>query len=155
MKIILLEKIRNLGGIGAEISVKNGYARNFLLPQKKAITATKENLAKIAERKAELEKKSEDVFVHAKTRAEQIAKLAILTVHAKVSEEGKLFGSIGLREIIAALKNAGIEVKKSELSLPQGSIRQIGEYDIDVLLHSDITETLKVKIEPEGTAQQV
>jgi large subunit ribosomal protein L9 len=150
MRVILLEKVRNLGNIGVEINVKNGYARNFLIPQKKAITATKDNLARIAEKRAELEQLAENSLVQAKERAEVLAKLGIVLIKAKVSDEGKLFGSINIRDIISALKDIGIEVKKSEISLPQGPMRQIGEYDVDVLLHPDVTETIKVKVEPEA-----
>ena len=145
MEVILKEKIRNLGGIGDKVRVKSGYARNFLFPQEKAILATAENVAKLEAARADLEKTAAEGLHKATERAKALDKLEVV-IPAKVSEEGKLFGSIAIREIVIALKKMGFEVTKSEVSLPQGAIHQIGEYDITLLLHTDVTATIKVKI---------
>lgn len=148
MKIILLEKIKNLGGIGTAVSVKPGYARNFLIPKGKAVRATASNLARIETERAELEKKEHDTLAKAEARKEALAKLAMITLPAKASEEGKLFGSIGTRDIAIALTKAGVEVNRSEVSLPQGVLRLIGEYEIALQLHTDVATTIKVKVVP-------
>jgi large subunit ribosomal protein L9 len=145
MQVILLEKITNLGNLGEQVKVKAGYARNFLLPQGKALPATADNLVKFEKVRAEFEKKAQDILTKAQTRAEALAKLAI-TIPVNVSEEGKLFGSVNVREIAEALQKAGAEVSKSEINLPEGPIRQIGEYDVSIKLHSDVTVKIKVKI---------
>jgi large subunit ribosomal protein L9 len=145
MEVILLEKIRNLGGIGDKVRVKAGYARNFLFPQNKAIFASTENLAKLESMRAELEKAAHEALAKAEERARALNNLE-LEVPVKASEEGKLFGSVGIREIVLAIKKRGIEVSKSEVSLPQGAIHQIGEYDIVLQLHTDVTATIKIKV---------
>jgi large subunit ribosomal protein L9 len=147
MEIILLEKIRNLGGIGDKVKVKAGYWRNYLLPKGKAIMATAKNLVKLESMKAELETKAQDAFTSAQGRATKMAQL-MLEIPAKVSEEGKLFGSVNIREIVLAAEKAGIELHKNEVSMPQGPIRQIGEYDIHVHLHTDVNTVIKVKVIP-------
>jgi large subunit ribosomal protein L9 len=145
MEVILLEKIRNLGNIGDQVKVKTGYGRNYLLPEGKAVSATSANIEKFAKMRAELEQAAAKTLQEAKDRAAKITGL-IITVEAKASEEGKLFGSIGTSIIVNAIKDAGFEVKKSEISLPQGPIHQVGEYDIDLILHSDVTATIKLKV---------
>jgi len=147
MEIILLEKIRNLGGIGDRVNVKTGYGRNFLIPQGKAISATKANLEKIAQMRAELEKVANEALEKATVRAKQLANFAV-TIPAKATEEGKLFGSIGVSVIANAIKNAGFDVKRSEITLPQGPIRQLGEFDVVLLLHSDVSINVKIKVVP-------
>ncbi|MFA6409132.1 MAG: 50S ribosomal protein L9 [Gammaproteobacteria bacterium] len=143
MQVILLEKVRNLGNIGDQVKVKRGYARNFLTPQSKAIQATKENLALFEARRLEIEKAAEEAFKAAEKRATTFKDLA-LTIAVKISEEGKLFGSVGMKEIIEALKKQGHEIARSELSLPNGPIRQIGEHEVTLILHPDVTVPLKI-----------
>lgn len=149
MEVILLEKVKHLGNIGDQAKVKSGYARNYLLPQNKAVLATKANIEKFNSQRAEFEKRAADAFAIAETRKTKFDNLKVVTIKAKVSDEGKLFGSVGIREIAAAINNAGAEINKSEISLPQGPIHQIGEYDIDLQLHTDVTATIKIKIVPE------
>lgn len=148
MEIILLEKVKHLGNIGDKAKVKSGYARNFLLPQNKAVLATKDNIEKFNASRADFEKRAADALQKAEQRKAALDK-SIVIIKAKVSEEGKLFGSVGIREIAAAMNHEGKEINKSEISLPQGPIHQIGEYDIDLQLHTDITATVKIKVVPE------
>ncbi len=145
MEIILLEKVVNLGDLGDKVNVKSGYARNFLIPQLKAVMATKEKVAEFEQRRAELEKLAADKLAAATKRATAIAKVSIVIPH-KAGDEGKLFGSVGTVDIAAALTAAGAEVSKHEVRLPEGIIRHIGEFDIDINLHADVTETVKVSI---------
>lgn len=145
MKVILLEKIDNLGTIGDTVKVKPGYGRNFLLPQGKATLATPANLEKFEAMRAELEQKSADELIRAQARAEQIKALD-LTVSAKAGSEGKLFGSIGTFDIAEACAAAGVEVERSEIRLPDGPLRTVGEHEIDVHLHTDVTVPLTVNV---------
>jgi len=148
MKVILLEKIHNLGKLGDTVDVKPGYGRNYLVPQGKAIPATAENLAKFEERRAELEKAEKDALSVAERRAEQFKELEI-TITAKALDEGKLFGSVSVREIAEALTAKGIEIEKREINMPLGPIHEIGEYDVEALLHGDVKTTFKVKVDAE------
>ncbi len=145
MNVILLEKIRNLGDLGEQVSVKPGYARNFLYPKRKAIPATSENLAEFQAKRAELEQAAVELLRQAQAQAEAIMALT-LTLPAKAGEEGKLFGSIAIRDISAALAKAGIQVEKNAIQLPMGPIRHLGEFDIEVILHTDVTTSLKLVI---------
>jgi len=145
MEVILLEKIRNLGDIGDKVAVKPGYARNFLLPQGKATTATAENIAIFEKRRAELEQKAAETLTAAQQRAKNLQKL-IVNIPMKVAEEGKLFGSAGVREIVMAIQAAGGEVDKNEVILPEGPMRQIGEYEVNLQLHSDVVIAIKVSV---------
>lgn len=149
MEIILLEKIRNLGALGEKVKVKPGYGRNFLVPKGKAVYATKENLAKFEARRAELEKIAAETLKAAQARQQALQVLHIITIPAKAGDEGKLFGSIGTRDIVAAITKAGVEVAKSEVHLPSGVFRMIGEYEIAVEIHSDVNVTVKINIVPE------
>lgn len=149
MEVILLEKIRNVGNLGDKVSVKPGFGRNYLLPQRKAISATKTNLEKFEARRSELEVHAAEILNAAKVRAEKLSGMTAVTIVAKVIDEGKLYGSVGIVDIAEAMKNAGIEVSKSEIKLPTGPIRHIGEYDIDLYLHSDVIATVKIVITPE------
>lgn len=149
MEIILLEKVKHLGNIGDKTKVKSGYARNFLLPQSKAVLATKANIEKFNASRAEFEKRAADALAKAQERKTEFDNLSV-TIDAKVSDEGKLFGSIGIREIAAAINKAGKEINKSEISLPQGPIHQTGDYEINLQLHTDVTATVKIKIAPEA-----
>ncbi|MCB1825257.1 MAG: 50S ribosomal protein L9 [Candidatus Competibacteraceae bacterium] len=145
MEIILLEKITNLGGLGDRIKVKPGYARNFLIPKGKATEATPANLARFEARRAELERVAAELLAKAKARAEQLAEL-IVTLSVKTGGEGRLFGSVGAADIANAVSAAGIELQKHEIRLSTGSIRQIGEYDVDLLLHPEVKTQIRVNI---------
>lgn len=143
MEVILLESIGKLGQLGDKVSVKGGFGRNYLVPQGKAVPATPINIERFEERRAELEKAAADKVATAQARAEQLNDLE-LSVVAKAGDEGKLFGSIGTRDIADAISGAGIEVEKSEVRLPAGVIRTIGEFDIAVQLHPEVTAHLKL-----------
>ena len=149
MNIILLDKIANLGGLGDQVSVKSGYARNFLFPQVKAVPATKDNVEKFEARRAELEAKMTEVLNAAQARADQLTALEAVTIQAPAGDEGKLFGSVGTRDIADAVSAAGVAVTKAEVKLPTGTLRELGEYDIDVQLHAEVTTTVKLVIAAE------
>ena len=151
MKVNLLEKIKKLGDLGDEVKVKPGFGRNFLLPQGKALPATESNRKVFEARKAELIKKSGDSLNAAKARAEKIAGKTI-TVKALSGDEGKLYGSVGPHEIVRAAAAVGLEIKKSEIDMVSGPIRQTGSYDIGVRLHTEVETALKVVVEAEKTA---
>ncbi|MBS1221648.1 MAG: rplI [Proteobacteria bacterium] len=145
MEIILLEKIANLGALGDRVKVKPGYARNFLIPKGKATEATGANLARFEARRAELERIAAEALAKAKARAEQLAEL-IVTLSVKTGSEGRLFGSVGPADIASAVSAAGIELQKQEVRLPTGSIRQIGEYDVDLHLHGEVKTQIRVNV---------
>jgi large subunit ribosomal protein L9 len=145
MEIILLEKIRNVGNLGEKVKVRDGYGRNFLIPQKKALRATEKNLAEFEVKRAALEQKALAELKVSQDRAEALAKLNVI-ITAMASEEGKLFGSIGTRDIAAAITDAGVPVQKSEIRLPEGTLRFAGDYQIDIHLHSDVIQNIKVSI---------
>ena len=145
MEVILFEKIDRLGGIGDLVNVKAGFARNFLLPQGKAKVATDANKAEIESRRAELEKLAAETLGSAEKRREQIEALSI-EITAKSGTEGKLFGSIGNMDIAKALTEAGVEVEKRDVRLPEGPLRQAGEYEITLHLHTDVDAVAKVTI---------
>jgi len=149
MDVILLEKTRNLGELGQKVSVKSGYGRNFLIPLGKAVPATEANVKHFEERRAELEKKAADVLAAAQARLEKIKALGNVTITSKAGDEGKLFGSIGTRDIADAISAAGVDVQKSEVSLPLGAIRQAGDYEIDIQVHSDVNGTVTLSVVPE------
>jgi large subunit ribosomal protein L9 len=149
MEVILLEKIRNLGDLGDKVKVANGYGRNYLVPQGKAVPATKENIEHFEARRAELEKQAAEQLAAAQARAEKLNDLTV-TIAANAGDEGKLFGSIGTRDIADAVTAAGVEVSKSEVKMPNGVIRNIGEYPLEVILHSDVSATITVKVVPEN-----
>ena len=138
MNVILLERIGNLGDLGEEVAVKRGFARNFLIPQGKAVRATAENRAVFEERRAELERLANERLGGAQDRAAKLEGMSV-TIVAKAGEEGKLYGSVGTQDIADAVTAKGAEVEKSEVRLPEGAIRAIGEYEIDLQLHSDVT----------------
>ena len=148
MDVILLERVRNLGNLGDEVSVKNGYGRNFLIPQGKAVRATAANREVFESRRAELEAQAAGQLKAAEDRAAGLAELAV-TIAARASDEGKLFGSVGSREIADAVTEAGQEVSKDEVLLPVGPLRSIGEFTVDLQLHSDVTASLTVNVIPE------
>jgi large subunit ribosomal protein L9 len=144
MQVILLDKIANLGNLGDQVAVKSGYARNFLFPRGKAVPATQANVESFEARRAELEAKVAAELTSAQARAEKLAALAEVTLVSKAGDEGKLFGSIGTRDISDAITAVGLEVAKSEVRLPLGSIRETGEFDVAIQLHSEVTATIKV-----------
>ena len=149
MEVILLEKVANLGDLGDKVTVKPGYGRNYLVPGKKAVPATAENVKVFEERRAELEKVAAEKLAEAQARGAKLAELENIVIKGNAGEEGKLFGSVNVAEIAEALTAAGVEIEKSEVNMPEGPIRVIGEYDIDIQLHSDVTQTVKVVIEAE------
>jgi large subunit ribosomal protein L9 len=148
MEVILLDKVENLGGIGDKVKVKPGYARNYLLPQGKAARATAENVAEFEARRAELEAKAAAVIADAKARAEKIEGLA-LTIRAKAGSEGKLFGSVGPVDIAEAAEAAGVSIERSEIRLGEGPLRAVGEHEVEVHLHSEVSVPIKVTVEAE------
>jgi large subunit ribosomal protein L9 len=149
MEVILLEKVHKLGSLGDRVKVKPGYARNFLIPTQKAIPATAANLAKVESARAELQKAQADALAKAQARAQALAALTV-TIRAKAGTEGRLFGSVGTQDIADAVTQAGVELAKKEVRLPEGSLREVGEHQIDVYLHSDVTASVKVVIAPEA-----
>lgn len=143
MDVILLEKVTNLGNLGDKVKVKAGYGRNFLLPYGKAVPATEANIVEFEARRAELEKASADKLTQAQGRATALAEKSV-TITANAGDEGKLFGSIGARDIAEAITAAGEAVEKSEVRLPEGALREVGEYDVTLQLHSDVSVDVKV-----------
>lgn len=148
MEVILLEKVAKLGDLGDKVNVKSGFGRNFLIPYGKAVPATEENLREFEARRAELQASADEVLAVAKDRAEKMADLSI-TIKANAGDEGKLFGSVGTKDISDELVKNGFDTKKSEVRLPTGAIREIGEYDINLQLHSDVNVTVKVIVAAE------
>ena len=145
MEVILLEKVANLGNLGDRVKVKPGYGRNYLIPKGKATEATAENIARFEARRAELESRAAESLSSAQARAGQLAEL-IVTLAAKAGSEGRLFGSVGAADIAEAVSAAGYELKKQEVRLPQGTIRQVGEYDVTLQLHSDVKTHIRVNV---------
>ena len=148
MNVILLEKIGNLGDLGDEVSVKPGFARNYLLPQGKAVTADDENRTVFEGRRAELEASANEKLAEANTRAEKLVDKE-LSIAVKSGEEGRLYGSVGTQNIADALTAEGIPVERSEIRMPEGVIRVLGEYEIAIQLHTDVTVQIKVVVVPE------
>lgn len=149
MEVILLESIGNLGGLGDKVSVKAGYGRNFLIPQGKAVPATESNVAEFEARRAELERAAAEALTAAQTRADALAELQLITIEANAGEEGKLFGSVGTRDIADAVTAAGCEIDKSEVRLPEGALRDIGEYSIAIQVHPDVMTDITLAVVPE------
>ena len=148
MEVILLETIGKLGDLGDKVNVSSGYGRNFLIPKKKAVPATAANLEAFEEKRAELEKNAEAKLEDAKKRGEQVASL-VLNLTAKAGEEGKLFGSITVRDIADACLSNGVEIEKSEIKLPDGPLRNTGEFEVGVQVHPDLIVKLKVIVSAE------
>lgn len=145
MDVILLEKVQNLGSLGDKVGVRAGYGRNYLIPKGIAVPATKDNLTKFEARRAELEKAAADVLAAAQTRADALNDTTV-TIAMKAGDEGKLFGSVGTVDIAHALEAAGTPVEKQEIRLPQGTIRELGDFDVAIHLHTDINVTIHVSI---------
>jgi large subunit ribosomal protein L9 len=148
MEVILLEKVENLGSLGDRVHVKPGYGRNFLIPSGKATPATEEHIKAFEARRAELEKTAADALYEAEARRDKLGDMTI-TIKAKAGDEGKLFGSIGTADIAAAIVADGVEVERSEVRLPEGAFRQLGEYRVQIHLHTDVNAELTLVIEEE------
>ena len=146
MKVILLEKIRNLGDIGEHVNVKPGYARNFLVPQSKAVFATRANILKFEEKRAELEEKAQFILQEAQARAEKMKDL-LLNLKVRASAEGKLFGSVAPKDIANLIQGLGHIVQKNEIVLSQGIIRTIGTYPVQLHLHPEVSLALTITLE--------
>ena len=149
MEIILLENISNLGGLGDKVDVKAGFGRNYLIPQGKAVPATEDAVAKFEARRAELEAAAADSLAAAEARAATLNEMQLVTIPANAGEEGKLFGSIGTRDIADAVTAAGVAIDKSEVRLPEGALRELGEYEINVQVHGDVTAIIALAVVPE------
>ena len=148
MNVILLERVNNLGDLGDEVVVKPGFARNFLIPNGKAVQANKENRTVFEGRRAELENAADEKLVIAQARAEKLTEL-VITLVVKTGEEDRLYGSVGTQDIANALLAEGHEVVRSEVNMPEGAIRIAGEYEITLQMHSDVTVDIKVNVVPE------
>ena len=146
MEVILLEKVANLGNLGDKVKVRAGYGRNYLVPQKKAVPASADNIAKFEARRAELEKAAAESLAKATARGEALAKLGAVTISANAGDEGKLFGSVGTGDIADAVSKAGVAVEKREVLLPQ-AIHTIGEYTVEIRFHTDVVTPVKVTIQ--------
>ena len=149
MEVILLEKIRSLGELGEQIRVKAGFGRNYLLPQGKAVPATPANIAEFESRRAELEALHADALGQARRRAETLAELEV-SITRKAGAEGKLYGSVGSADIAAAVTEAGAQLSKREVRLPDGPFRLVGDYEVDVHLHADVDARLRLHVVAEG-----
>ena len=143
MELLLLEKVRNLGNLGDKVKVKPGYGRNYLLPQGKAVRVNAENLAAFEARRAEYEAKANNLLTDAESRKGKLSDVTV-TISANASPEGKLYGSVGPREIADALQAAGHDIHKNEVIQGEGPIRHIGEYDVVISLHADVQSSVKV-----------
>ncbi|NND82795.1 MAG: 50S ribosomal protein L9 [Gammaproteobacteria bacterium] len=145
MQVILLEKIVNLGGLGDLVNVKPGYARNYLVPQGLATVATEENMKAFEERRLELEKASADKLQAARARETELAGQAV-EIAGRASDEGKLFGSVGVIEISEAFAAKGLELNKAEIQLPEGPIKVVGDYEVAVAVHPEVSFTVNVTV---------
>ena len=153
MEVILLEKDENLGNIGDLVKVHAGYGRNFLLPQGKATLATPDNVAALEARRAELERKEAEELTSVQERAAQLENLT-LTLTAKAGTEGKLFGSLGTVDIAEACTENGVPVQRSEVRLPDGPVRTVGEHEIEIHLHTDVNVTIRLTVVAEEITDQ-
>ena len=149
MEVILLENISNLGGLGDTVNVKAGFGRNYLIPQGKAVPATEANVAEFETRRAELEAAAAETLSAAEVRAEQINALELIEIAANAGEEGKLFGSVGTRDIADAVTAAGCAIDKAEVRLPEGALRELGEFEVAIQVHGDVTAMVNIAVIPE------
>ncbi|KTC78688.1 50S ribosomal protein L9 [Legionella cincinnatiensis] len=147
MEVILLEKVRNLGNLGDKVNVKAGYGRNFLIPQNKAVFATPKNIEVFEQRRSELEKKAQQALSTAEQRASKFNDTHVV-ISAMASDEGKLYGSVGVNEIKDALIEKNIEVSKREIVLPEGPLHSIGTFVVEIHVHSDVIANLSIEIVP-------
>lgn len=149
MEVILLEKVRNLGELGQEVRVKSGYARNYLIPFGKAVIASKESREAFETRRAEFEKAQSESMADASRRSEKISG-ARIEISSRASEEGKLFGSVAARDIAEAMKEQGYETNRSEIQMPGGPIKEVGEYEFVVALHPEVSVNATVTVVAEA-----
>lgn len=145
MEVILLQKVENLGNLGDRVKVKPGYGRNYLIPKGKATEATAQNITRFEARRAELERAAAEALASAKARSEALADV-VVTLSARVGSEGRLFGSVGPADIADALTAEGVQLARQEIRLPKGPIRQIGEYEVDIHLYSDVNTKIRVNV---------
>ncbi|MEJ5211014.1 MAG: 50S ribosomal protein L9 [Burkholderiales bacterium] len=148
MQVILMEKVHKLGQLGDVVKVKDGYARNYLIPQGKAKRATEANIKAFGERRAELERQEAEKLAAAQARAAQLEGM-VVEISQKAGVDGKLFGSVGTVDIVEALKTKGITVAKSEIRMPAGPIKAIGEYPVELVLHTDVHTSITVTVVPQ------
>ena len=149
MKVILLQKVANLGSLGDQVSVKPGFGRNYLIPYGKAVPATSDNIAAFEAKRAEYEAKAAAILSAANERLQSLEGASV-TIQANASAEGKLFGSVGARDISEAFTAIGKKIEKSEVVMGEGPIRRTGEFDVVVHLHADVETTVKVIVAPEA-----
>ena len=146
MEVILMETVENLGAVGDKVNVKSGFARNYLVPQGKAKMATAANLAEFEARRVELEKAAAEALQVAETRKQQIEALGAIEVTARVGSEGKLFGSIGVADVVDAIATLDVSVEKSEVRMPEGALRVVGEHQVDIHLYTDVDTQVTINI---------
>jgi len=147
MQVILLERIRNLGDLGDEVTVRGGYGRNYLIPQGRAVRATGEEREAFEARRAELEKRAREQLQEAEERARALDGTRV-TIAARAGEEGRLYGSVSPRDIVDALAAEGFRVERHEVQMPHGPIREVGEYEVELHLHTDVVATIEVAVIP-------
>ena len=145
MQVILLENVANVGKLGDLVNVKSGFARNFLVPQGKATVATEDNIAKFEERRAELEKISAEKLQSAQERAKKLEG-QVIEIASRASDEGKLFGSVGVFEIANAFSEKGMDLNKSEVRLPEGPLKDLGEHEVEISVHSEVVFNVTVNV---------
>lgn len=145
MQVILLENVRNLGKLGDKVNVANGFGRNFLIPQSKAVFATEENIKMFEQRRAELEKKAQQAQAVAEQRAAKLNDIT-LVISAMASDEGKLYGSVGVNEVRDALVERSIEISRREIVMPEGPIHSVGDFTVEVHVHSDVIAMLQIQV---------
>lgn len=146
MQVILLDKVAQLGTVGDQVTVKAGFARNFLIPQGKAVMATAANIAHFEARRAELEEKAAEALAAAQARAAALANLSAIVITSKAGDDGRLFGSVGARDIAEAVSAAGIEVTKAEVRLSEGALRAIGEHEVKLHLHAEVNAKVTINV---------
>ena len=146
MEVILMENVENLGSVGDKVSVKSGFARNYLVPQGKAKMATAANLAEFEAQRAELEKAAAEALRAAEARKAQIEALGVIEVSARVGSEGKLFGSVGVADVCDAIATHDVTVEKSEIRMPEGALREVGEHIVDIHLYTDVDTQVTINI---------
>lgn len=146
MEVILLEKIKNLGALGARIKVKPGYARNFLIPQGKATLATAANIAAFEAQRMDIERSEKDTLLAAQRRSEQLTALGVVIIRQRAGAEGRLFGSVGAADIASALTDAGVEINKSAVRLSTGSLRIVGDHEVRIHLHPEVDAVVTISI---------
>ncbi|ATW44042.1 50S ribosomal protein L9 [Glaesserella parasuis] len=146
MQVILLDKVAQLGTVGDQVTVKAGFARNYLIPQGKAVMATAANIAHFEARRAELEAKAAEALSAAQARAAAIANLAAIVITSKAGDDGRLFGSVGARDIAEAVSAAGVAVTKSEVRLLEGALRTIGEHEVKLHLHAEVNAVVTINV---------